>query len=87
MISPVSGAIFERRLIEKFLLENGVDPINGKPLAVEQLIDVKSELIYFIFLSKRASSFLFSLLENRADRQAWAGNLFGIKPLIHLRRN
>jgi hypothetical protein len=42
VISPVSGAIFEKRLIEKYLVENGVDPINGKELSADMLIDVKS---------------------------------------------
>jgi pre-mRNA-processing factor 19 len=42
VISPTSGAIFERRLIEKYLVENGVDPINGKELSADMLIDVKS---------------------------------------------
>jgi pre-mRNA-processing factor 19 len=43
VIYPASGAIFERRLIEKYLVENGVDPINGKELSVDMLIDVKSK--------------------------------------------
>ncbi|XP_031780150.1 pre-mRNA-processing factor 19 [Nasonia vitripennis] len=42
VISPVSGSIFERRLIEKYLNENGVDPVNGQELTVEQLIDIKA---------------------------------------------
>lgn len=43
VISPVSGSIFERRLIEKFIKENGQkDPISGEILTVEMLIDVKS---------------------------------------------
>ncbi|XP_065208797.1 pre-mRNA-processing factor 19 [Planococcus citri] len=42
VISPVSGCIFERRLIEKYLQENGTDPINGKELTSEQLIDIKT---------------------------------------------
>lgn len=41
VISPLSGAIFERRIIEKYLLENGCDPINGKELRAEELIEVK----------------------------------------------
>jgi len=41
VISPISGSIFERRLIEKYVTENGVDPINGKELSIEQLIDIK----------------------------------------------
>ncbi|XP_011702580.1 PREDICTED: pre-mRNA-processing factor 19-like, partial [Wasmannia auropunctata] len=42
VISPVSGSIFERRLIEKYVTENGVDPINGKELSIDQLIDIKA---------------------------------------------
>lgn len=42
VISPLSGAIFERRIIEKYILENGCDPVNGKELKVEELIEVKT---------------------------------------------
>lgn len=43
VVSPVSGSVFERRLIEKFLKDNGnVDPVNQQPLEVEQLIDLKT---------------------------------------------
>ncbi|XP_012219721.1 pre-mRNA-processing factor 19 [Linepithema humile] len=42
VVSPVSGSIFEKRLIEKYVSENGVDPINGKELTIEQLIDIKA---------------------------------------------
>lgn len=41
VVSPVSGAIFERRIIEKYLLENGCDPINGQELKAEDLIEIK----------------------------------------------
>lgn len=49
MVSPSSGAVFEKRIIEKYIIENGVDPINGKELRVEDLIEIKSE--YYFSLS------------------------------------
>lgn len=48
VISPLSGAIFERRIIEKYLIENGCDPITGKEMKVEELIEVKGK-VYSIF--------------------------------------
>jgi len=41
VVSPVSGAVFERRLIEKFVADNGTDPTNGEALAADDLIEVK----------------------------------------------
>lgn len=41
-ISPVSGHVFERRLIEKYIAENGTDPITGEALSEEQLIEIRS---------------------------------------------
>lgn len=42
-VSPVSNQVFERRLIEKYIAENGADPINGQPLSEEQLVDIKGK--------------------------------------------
>ena len=36
--------MFERRLIEKYIAENGVDPITNDVLSEEQLIDIKGIL-------------------------------------------
>lgn len=41
VVSPSSGAVFERRIVEKYILENGCDPITGKDLKVEDLIELK----------------------------------------------
>lgn len=45
VLSPRSGHIFERRLIEKYLAETGVDPINQQPLSADELIEVKTSPI------------------------------------------
>lgn len=49
VVSTSSGAIFEKRIIEKYILENGCDPISGKEIKIEELIDVKSKF-QFIYL-------------------------------------
>uniref|UniRef100_A0A0K0G3T8 Pre-mRNA-processing factor 19 n=1 Tax=Strongyloides venezuelensis TaxID=75913 RepID=A0A0K0G3T8_STRVS len=41
VVSQVSGNVFEKRLVIKFIEENGVDPINGEKLTKDQLIDLK----------------------------------------------
>ena len=42
MVSPISGQAFEKRLIEKYIQENGVDPLNQQPLNAEDLIELKA---------------------------------------------
>lgn len=49
VVSPSSGAVFEKRIIEKYIIENGVDPISGKDLRVEDLIEIKSEYSWSLF--------------------------------------
>lgn len=60
VVSPRSGAIFEKRLIEKYIVENECDPINGEPLKAEELIEIKSKLglllVLFFTLTRRISA-------------------------------
>lgn len=42
VISPVSGYIYEKRLLVKYLKENGTDPMTNEALNPDQLIEVKS---------------------------------------------
>lgn len=41
VVSPFSGVIFERKLIEKYINENGKDPITGDDMTIDQLIEIK----------------------------------------------
>jgi pre-mRNA-processing factor 19 len=41
VISSVSGHVYEKRLILKYINENGTDPMNNQALSNEQLIEVK----------------------------------------------
>jgi pre-mRNA-processing factor 19 len=45
VVSPKSGSVFERRLIEAYIAENGKDPVNGEELSVDELIEVKSQRV------------------------------------------
>ena len=51
VVSPTSGNIFEQNLIIKYIEDNGVDPINGEALSVEQLIPLKGNEIYKLLFS------------------------------------
>ena len=52
MVSPASGQVFEKRLIEKYIQENGVDPLNQQPLSVEELIELKVSQVIFGYKSQ-----------------------------------
>lgn len=45
VLSPVSGTVFEKRLIEKHLVDNPTDPINGETLSADQLISISTNKI------------------------------------------
>lgn len=41
VVSPLSGSVFEKRLITKYIEEYKKDPITHEPLEEEQLIEIK----------------------------------------------
>ncbi|KAK9365782.1 Prp19/Pso4-like-domain-containing protein [Lipomyces kononenkoae] len=42
VISPNSGNVFDRKLIEAYIAEHGTDPITGDALSIDSLITIKS---------------------------------------------
>ncbi|KAJ5160203.1 uncharacterized protein N7482_007207 [Penicillium canariense] len=45
VVSSKSGSVFEKRLIEAYIAENGKDPVNGEELSTDDLIEVKSQRV------------------------------------------
>ncbi|TPX56557.1 hypothetical protein PhCBS80983_g04467 [Powellomyces hirtus] len=41
VVSKVSGSVFEKRLILKYITDNGRDPVNGEDLSVDDLLPLK----------------------------------------------
>ncbi|KAL3090993.1 hypothetical protein niasHT_023593 [Heterodera trifolii] len=41
--SPVSGEVFEKRLLIKYIEENGTDPITGQKLDISNLVELKQD--------------------------------------------
>jgi pre-mRNA-processing factor 19 len=42
VVSSKSGKVYERRLIVKYITENGTDPITGEKLEESDLIPIKA---------------------------------------------
>ncbi|KAI5860465.1 Prp19-domain-containing protein [Durotheca rogersii] len=45
VVSKLSGAVFEKRLIERYVEEHGKDPVSGQDLTLDDLIPIKSARI------------------------------------------
>lgn len=43
VVSKTSGTVYEKALIERYIEENGTDPISGEALTKDDLIDVKAK--------------------------------------------
>jgi pre-mRNA-processing factor 19 len=42
VVSPKSGNVYERRLILKYITDNGTDPITGEKLDEADLVTIKA---------------------------------------------
>ncbi|KAK9804685.1 hypothetical protein WJX72_000013 [[Myrmecia] bisecta] len=42
VINKSTGQLYERRLVEKYVQENGKDPISGQPLDLDDLVSIKT---------------------------------------------
>jgi len=42
VISSKSGHVYERRLVQKYVTENGTDPVTGEKLEESDLVSVKA---------------------------------------------
>lgn len=49
VVSPRSGEVFEKRLVVKFIEENGTDPINGENLSLDEVYLLFLNLFIFLF--------------------------------------
>lgn len=57
VVSQKSGHVYERRLILKYITENGTDPITGEKLEEGDLITVKASTCCRLMLLSYASIF------------------------------
>jgi hypothetical protein len=48
VVSAKSGKVYERRLIVKYINENGTDPITGEKLEESDLIAIKACTLHFL---------------------------------------
>jgi hypothetical protein len=53
VISAKSGQVYERRLIEKYIAENGTDPVSGEKLEEADLITVKTSACLALHVTPR----------------------------------
>ena len=62
VISLTSKHIFEKRLLEKYISENGTDPINGEPLSDEQVRGVEFR-VFASFIIRFSNELKFDSIE------------------------
>ena len=84
VVSSKSGHVYERRLIEKYIAENGTDPISGDKLTSEDLIAIKS-CVYSLVFSVFCASDAYVLAPNTAAPRP--PSLTSIPALLHTLQN
>ena len=47
VISTKSGHVYERRLVQKYITENGTDPVTGEKLEESDLVSVKASAYFY----------------------------------------
>ncbi|KAI3410056.1 hypothetical protein GPALN_006420 [Globodera pallida] len=67
VVSAVSGEVFEKRLIVKYIEENGTDPINAQKLDVSNLVELKQDPGVRSMQKSLATASLPSLLKQLQD--------------------
>ncbi len=50
VVSAKSGHVYERRLVQKYISENGTDPVTGEKLEESDLVSVKASTQVFYSL-------------------------------------
>lgn len=45
VVSPSSGCVFEKKLLEQYLSEESIDPVSKEPLTIDQCIEIKASSI------------------------------------------
>lgn len=55
VVSQKSGQVYERRLILKYITENGTDPITGEKLEEGDLITIKASAYLHLYLTNATS--------------------------------
>ncbi|KAH9398621.1 Pre-mRNA-processing factor 19 [Tyrophagus putrescentiae] len=85
VVSPSSGSVFERRLIVKYLEENGVDPVSGKDMTVDELIELKTAPI--VKPKPPSATSIPALLKSLQDE--WDSTMlhsFNLRQQLHITR-
>jgi pre-mRNA-processing factor 19 len=60
VISTKSGHVYERRLVQKYITENGTDPVTGEKLEESDLVSIKAST-HCLYSLPRQKKLTFSL--------------------------